>query len=188
MPPASGMLDRLLNENLELTEQVTSLSQERATLKHRLMYLERQLRHSENELAKVTSETENRPISDVTSNHKVRRKYSYMSNLVLNSYIKGACSHTLKLDSIFLFLHPLLLHLQIQRLYERYLRAESFRKALVYQKRYLLLLLGGFQECEQATLCLIARMGARPSTMLTTQQRPLVRFRSAVRAVIAVSR
>lgn len=85
MPPASGMLDRLLNENLELTEQVTSLSQERATLKHRLMYLERQLRHSENELAKVTSETENRPISDVTSNHKVRRKYSYMSNLFLNS-------------------------------------------------------------------------------------------------------
>lgn len=84
MPPASGMLDRLLNENSELTEQVTSLSQERATLKHRLLYLER-LRHSKNELAKVTSETENRPISDVTSNHKVRRKYSYMSNLFLNS-------------------------------------------------------------------------------------------------------
>uniref|UniRef100_A0A3Q3W5J8 Pericentrin/AKAP-450 centrosomal targeting domain-containing protein n=1 Tax=Mola mola TaxID=94237 RepID=A0A3Q3W5J8_MOLML len=61
-------------------------------------------------------------------------------------------------------------------------------KALVYQKRYLLLLLGGFQECEQATLCLIAHMGARPSPPLSSQRRPLGRFRAAVRVVVAVSR
>lgn len=82
----------------------------------------------------------------------------------------------------------ILIPLQVQRLYERYLRAESFRKALVYQKRYLLLLLGGFQECEQATLCLIATMGARPSPLLSSQRRPRMRFRAAVRVVIAVSR
>ncbi|XP_070699119.1 pericentrin [Pempheris klunzingeri] len=146
MPSSPNLLEKLLKENSELTERVTSLSQERATLKHRLTCLERQLRRTENELAKVTAETENRPINDVTSNSKV------------------------------------------QRLYERYLRAESFRKALVYQKRYLLLLLGGFQECEQATLCLIAHMGARPSTPLSSQRRPLGRFRAAVRVVIAVSR
>ncbi|XP_042356085.1 pericentrin isoform X2 [Plectropomus leopardus] len=145
-PPSPGLLERLLKENSELMERVTSLSQERATLKHRLTCLERQLQRTENELAKVTAETENRPINDVTSNSKV------------------------------------------QRLYERYLRAESFRKALVYQKRYLLLLLGGFQECEQATLCLIAHMGARPSPPLSSQNRPLGRFRAAVRVVIAVSR
>ncbi|XP_071353542.1 pericentrin isoform X2 [Trachinotus anak] len=143
---SSSLLERLLKENSELTERVTSLSQERATLKHRLTLLERQLRRTENELAKITTETENRPINDVTSNSKM------------------------------------------QRLYERYLRAESFRKALVYQKRYLLLLLGGFQECEQATLCLIAHMGARPSPPLSSQRRPLGRFRAVVRVVIAVSR
>ncbi|XP_054469221.1 pericentrin isoform X2 [Anoplopoma fimbria] len=142
---SSSLLERLLKENSELTERVTSLSQERATLKHKLTCLERQLRRTENELAKVTTETENRPVSDVISNSKV------------------------------------------QRLYERYLRAESFRKALVYQKRYLLLLLGNFQECEQATLCLIAHMGARPSPPLS-HNRPLGRFRAAVRVVIAVSR
>ncbi|XP_077416104.1 pericentrin isoform X2 [Vanacampus margaritifer] len=76
---------------------------------------------------------------------------------------------------------------KVQRLYERYLRAESFRKALVYQKRYLLLLLGGFKECEQATLCLIATMGVRASPPPSTR-RPLARFRSVVRVVIAVSR
>ncbi|XP_054861917.1 pericentrin isoform X3 [Amphiprion ocellaris] len=143
---SSNLLETLLKENSELTQRVTSLSQERATFKHRLTCLERQLRTTENELAKVTSETENRPINDVTNSSK------------------------------------------LQRLYERYLRAESFRKALVYQKRYLLLLIGGFQECEQATLCLIAHMGARPSPPLSSQRRPFGRFRAVVRVVIAVSR
>ncbi|XP_026194895.1 pericentrin-like isoform X2 [Anabas testudineus] len=143
---SSKLLEKLLKENSDLMERVTSLSQERATLKHRLTLVEQQLSRTENELAKVTTETENRPITDVTSNSKV------------------------------------------QRLYERYLRAESFRKALVYQKRYLLLLLGGFQECEQVTLSLIARMGARPSPPCSSQSRPLGRFRAAVRVVIAVSR
>ncbi|XP_043549346.1 pericentrin isoform X2 [Chiloscyllium plagiosum] len=80
--------------------------------------------------------------------------------------------------------------MKMQRLYGKYLRAESFRKALVYQKKYLLLLLGGFQECEQATLCLIARMGVYPSPtdIHVPTWRPLTKFRSAVRVVIAISR
>ncbi|XP_042078537.1 pericentrin isoform X4 [Haplochromis burtoni] len=143
---SSNLLETLLKENSELTERVTSLSQERATLKHKLTCLERQLRRTENELAKVTAETENRPVYDISSQSK------------------------------------------LQRYYERYLRAESFRKALVYQKRYLLLLIGGFQECEQATLCLIAHMGARPSPPVSSKRRPLGRFRAAVQVIIAVSR
>ncbi|XP_031703854.1 pericentrin [Anarrhichthys ocellatus] len=145
MPSSPSLPERLLKENSELTERVTSLSQERAALKHTLACTERQLRRTENELAKLTTETENRPINDVTSNSKM------------------------------------------QRLYERYLRAESFRKALVYQKRYLLLLVGDFQQCERDTLCLIARMGARPAPPLS-HNRPLGRFRAAVRVVIAVLR
>lgn len=82
--------------------------------------------------------------------------------------------------------------LKMQRLYGKYLRAESFRKALVYQKKYLLLLLGGFQECEQATLCLIARMGVYPSPtdfhVPNRHSRPLTKFRSTIRVVIAISR
>ncbi|GCB67009.1 hypothetical protein scyTo_0015071, partial [Scyliorhinus torazame] len=80
--------------------------------------------------------------------------------------------------------------MKLQRLYGKYLRAESFRKALVYQKKYLLLLLGGFQECEQATLCLIARMGVYPSPtdLHMPIRRPLTKFRSAIRVVIAISR
>ncbi|XP_061858246.1 pericentrin isoform X3 [Colius striatus] len=81
---------------------------------------------------------------------------------------------------------------KLQKLYRKYLRAESFRKALVYQKKYLLLLLGGFQDCEQATLSLIARMGIYPSPadlqLSGSRSRPFTKFRCAVRAVIAVSR
>uniref|UniRef100_A0A8D0HCE0 Pericentrin/AKAP-450 centrosomal targeting domain-containing protein n=1 Tax=Sphenodon punctatus TaxID=8508 RepID=A0A8D0HCE0_SPHPU len=82
-------------------------------------------------------------------------------------------------------------NLKMQRLYRKYLRAESFRKALVYQKKYLLLLLGGFQDCEQATLSLIAHMGVFPSTNLPvceSQTRSITKFRTAVRVVIAISR
>ncbi|XP_072179273.1 uncharacterized protein [Diadema setosum] len=82
---------------------------------------------------------------------------------------------------------------KIQRLYGKYLRAESFRKALVYQKKYLLLLLGGFQDCEQATLSLIAKMGAYPSPEdlrdhPSRHNKAFTRFRSAARVVVAISR
>uniref|UniRef100_A0A8C4Q0K6 Pericentrin/AKAP-450 centrosomal targeting domain-containing protein n=1 Tax=Eptatretus burgeri TaxID=7764 RepID=A0A8C4Q0K6_EPTBU len=80
---------------------------------------------------------------------------------------------------------------KLQKMYVKYLRAESFRKALIYQKKYLLLLLGGFQDCEQATLALIARMGAFPTPEPQpprTHSRAFSRFRSAARVVIAVAR
>ena len=72
MPSSQNLLERVMKENSELTQRVTSLSQEKATLKHRLTFLERELRLTENELAKVTTETENRPINDVISNAKVQ--------------------------------------------------------------------------------------------------------------------
>lgn len=70
------------------------------------------------------------------------------------------------------------------------MRAESFRKALVYQKKYLLLLLGGFQDCEAATLSMIAKMGGHPSSddVQSKTVSPLTRFRSAVRTVVAITR
>lgn len=82
---------------------------------------------------------------------------------------------------------------KIQRLYGKYLRAESFRKALVYQKKYLLLLLGGYQDSEQETLAVIATMGGQPSSTLDLVRRRqhhryLTMFRSAARMVVAIFR
>ncbi|KAG7466960.1 hypothetical protein MATL_G00148170 [Megalops atlanticus] len=77
-----------------------------------------------------------------------------------------------------------------QRMYRKYLRAESFRKALVYQKRYLLRLLDSFQDCERAILTLTARMGTYPSPGDTQAPlpHPVNRFRTAVHVVIAILR
>ncbi|KAB0373803.1 hypothetical protein FD755_014059 [Muntiacus reevesi] len=80
--------------------------------------------------------------------------------------------------------------LSMEKLYLRYLRAESFRKALIYQKKYLLLLIGGFQDSEQETLSMIAHLGVFPSKAdrKAAESRPFTRFRTAVRVVIAVLR
>ena len=84
--------------------------------------------------------------------------------------------------------------LQIQKLYGRCLRAESFRKALIYQKKYLLFLLGGFQETEAITLSMIAKMNDASNIDGTSKQlaygksRAFMRFRTAARVVIATWR
>uniref|UniRef100_A0A8D0VKE3 Pericentrin/AKAP-450 centrosomal targeting domain-containing protein n=1 Tax=Sus scrofa TaxID=9823 RepID=A0A8D0VKE3_PIG len=79
---------------------------------------------------------------------------------------------------------------RMEKLYLHYLRAESFRKALIYQKKYLLLLIGGFQDSEQETLSMIAHLGVFPSQAdkKAPASRPLARFRTAVRVVVAVLR
>jgi len=78
---------------------------------------------------------------------------------------------------------------KILKLYKRFIKAESFRKALVYQKRYLLLLLGGFQDCESTTLAMISQMGAFPANPDRSFRRTAVsRFRTAARAVLAIQR
>ncbi|XP_040339619.1 pericentrin isoform X9 [Herpailurus yagouaroundi] len=80
--------------------------------------------------------------------------------------------------------------MKMEKLYLRYLRAESFRKALIYQKKYLLLLIGGFQDSEQETLSMIAHLGVFPSKAdkKISTSRPFTKFRTAVRVVIAILR
>jgi len=82
----------------------------------------------------------------------------------------------------------------------QYRRTERHRQSLVYQKRYLLLLLAGFQDAELQTLGAIARMGAHPSsssssslrlaggTQLKSTRSAMRRFRVIARVVIAVHR
>uniref|UniRef100_G3TJW8 Pericentrin n=1 Tax=Loxodonta africana TaxID=9785 RepID=G3TJW8_LOXAF len=80
--------------------------------------------------------------------------------------------------------------IKMEKLYLHYLRAESFRKALIYQKKYLLLLIGGFQDSEQETLSMIAHLGVFPSKAdkKATASRPFTKFRTAVRVVVAILR
>ena len=77
---------------------------------------------------------------------------------------------------------------QLLKTYNHYARAASARKALVYQKKYLLGVISGFQETEGSTLELISKIQPLKDPAETPKKKPIMRFRVAVRVCIAVHR
>lgn len=68
-------------------------------------------------------------------------------------------------------------------LFGKYLRTESFRRALVHQKRYLLIVLGTYEANEAKVMSMVAgKLGATPKK----KQRPT--FKSVVLVAIAIER
>ncbi|XP_018091514.1 pericentrin isoform X2 [Xenopus laevis] len=177
-----SLMDVLQSENEELTKSVTALAKDKMELKSQLAELKRLQQPSERQ---VRSSSAVEPVFEAerAAWHRERRHLQ----IALKHAESELAKVTLENQPV-----PDVPNSKLHRLHRKYLRAESFRKALVYQKKYLLLLLGGFQACEQATLSLIARMGVYPSPsdlqIPVTEKPALTKFRSAVRAVIAISR
>ena len=81
------------------------------------------------------------------------------------------------------------MQLRLREVIIKFQRAESFRRALIYQKKYLILLLGGFQESEEVTLAMIANMGVTPLfAQRPRADRVRARFRAAVLCAMAATR
>jgi len=81
--------------------------------------------------------------------------------------------------------------MQIEELRVQLRRCEHHRQSLIYQKRYLLLLLAGYQDGEIQTLTAIASLGAHPSSSRVAGQRKrsaVLRFRVAARVITALYR
>ncbi|XP_036433742.1 A-kinase anchor protein 9 isoform X2 [Colossoma macropomum] len=193
---SSALTERLLRQNAELTGFVSRLTEEKNELRNQLLRLEEELRRQRHlsahnssrsgsegqELVLFSSERE------AWSREKIRLEKSLRQAEAELSRLRGE----IRSDALRDVAAPDTDNSALKRIYGKYLRAESFRKALIYQKKYLLLLLGGFQECEEATLSLIARMGGRPTysrlESLGQRRRGFTRFRSAVRVSIALSR
>ncbi|XP_016364291.1 A-kinase anchor protein 9-like [Sinocyclocheilus rhinocerous] len=177
-----SLMERLLKENTEFSECLAALSEEKISLKHTISCLERDLQSlKRQEQVNSPAVTEQCMLSEKLAWQKEKATLQAALRKAETELSKVTASNENRPNYD-------LSNNKVQRLYERYLRAESYRKSLVYQKRYLLLLLGGFQECEQATLALIARMGAQPTLSQSQVSRPLNRFRTSVRVVIAISR
>ncbi|NXC66961.1 AKAP9 protein, partial [Anhinga anhinga] len=198
--PSSSLTERLLRQNAELTGFVSRLSEEKNNLRNIVMKLEEELRRYEHR--QPSGDYSSRHLSDVGVNIDTlvasEKEVWNREKLSLQKSLKQANAELSKLRAELrseAFLRELGSDSEnavLRRIYGKYLRAESFRKALIYQKKYLLLLLGGFQECEEATLALIARMGGQPSytdlEIITHHSKGFTRFRSAVRVSIAISR
>lgn len=72
-----------------------------------------------------------------------------------------------------------------------YQRADSRRKALTYQKRYLLTVVGSYQLSAENTLSVLAQLTKeeRPYAVISRNRKsPKVRFRSAVFVLISMHR
>ncbi|XP_026699095.1 A-kinase anchor protein 9 isoform X3 [Athene cunicularia] len=197
--PSSSLTERLLKQNAELTGFVSRLSEEKNNLRNAVMKLEGELRKYQH---RQPGDYSSRHSSDVGVNIDTlvasEKEIWNREKLSLQKSLKQADAELSKLRAELrseAFLRELGSDSEnaiLRKIYGKYLRAESFRKALIYQKKYLLLLLGGFQECEEATLALIARMGGQPSytdlEIITHHSKGFTRFRSAVRVSIAISR
>ncbi|XP_062982917.1 A-kinase anchor protein 9 isoform X3 [Elgaria multicarinata webbii] len=200
LPSTASLTERLLKQNAELTGFVSRLSEEKNNLRNAVMKLEEELRRYQQRgpCGDSTFRLSMHDGGNVDALIASEREIWNKEKLTLQQSLKQAEAELAKLKAELrneAFLRELgsdSENAALKRIYGRYLRAESFRKALIYQKKYLLLLLGGFQECEEATLCLIARMGGQPSytdlEVITRRSKGFTRFRSAVRVLIAISR
>ncbi|XP_062956092.1 A-kinase anchor protein 9 isoform X2 [Cynocephalus volans] len=195
-----SLTERLLRQSAELTGHISQLTEEKNDLRNMVMKLEEQIRcyrqtgaGGDNSSRFSLSGGSNIDAIIASEKEVWNREKS-----ALQKSLKRAEAEVYKLrtelrnDAILQNLSPDSEHVTLKRIYSKYLRAESFRKALIYQKKYLLLLLGGFQECEDATLALLARMGGQPAftdlEVITNRPKGFTRFRSAVRVSIAISR
>ncbi|XP_047421105.1 pericentrin isoform X4 [Sciurus carolinensis] len=162
------LVDLLLQDNSALTSALSTAAREEAELRRAVSRLERTLRHHTQKGCILS-----RSGRSAWKQEKTAPRSSDSGQPALAASEEADTSHV-----------------KMEKLYLHYLRAESFRKALIYQKKYLLLLIGGFQDSEQETLSMIAHLGVFPSKAEKkgASSRPFTRFRTAVRVVIAVLR
>ncbi|XP_042601949.1 A-kinase anchor protein 9-like [Cyprinus carpio] len=197
---SSGLLnERLLRQNAELTGFVSRLTEEKNDLRNQLLKLEEELRRYRQKKTSAESSWMGAGVErqELVVFSSERDSWAQERNRLEKSLRQAEAELTrLRAENRSETLRDLtavdLDNMALRRMYGKYLRSESFRKALIYQKKYLLLLLGGFQECEEATLSLIARMGGFPAhtclESVSRQRRGFTRFRSAARVSIALSR
>nr|XP_029514210.1 A-kinase anchor protein 9-like isoform X4 [Oncorhynchus nerka] len=199
---SSSLTERLLRQNAELTGFVSRLTEEKNDLRNQTLRLEDELRRyrqaglgSGGSSRRGGADKQQEPASVLFSSEReawTRERSRLEKVLRLAQAEVTRLRGEIGTESLRDMTGPETDNSTLTKIYGKYLRSESFRKALIYQKKYLLLLLGGFQECEEATLSIIARMGSRPShcslESLTQSRLGLTRFRSAVHVSIAISR
>uniref|UniRef100_G1QSH5 Pericentrin n=1 Tax=Nomascus leucogenys TaxID=61853 RepID=G1QSH5_NOMLE len=164
-------VDILLKDNVSLTKALSTVTQEKLELSRAVSKLEKMLKHHlQKGCSPSRSERSAWKPDETASQSSLRRPDP--------SRLPPAANEEAHTSNV-----------KMEKLYLHYLRAESFRKALIYQKKYLLLLIGGFQDSEQETLSMIAHLGVFPSKAeRKITSRPFTRFRTAVRVVIAILR
>uniref|UniRef100_A0A3Q2XGB4 A kinase (PRKA) anchor protein 9 n=1 Tax=Haplochromis burtoni TaxID=8153 RepID=A0A3Q2XGB4_HAPBU len=192
---SNTLTERLLRQNAELTGFVSRLTEEKNDLRNHTLRLEEELRRYRQVGLGRRGASKMDSAGLLLSQEReawAREKIRLEKALHLAQSQVARLRGEIRSENLREITGPDADNAALKRMYGKYLRSESFRKALIYQKKYLLLLLGGFQECEEATLSLLTRMGGRPSLSslesLSQRCRGAMRFRSIARVSIALSR
>ncbi|XP_038171393.1 A-kinase anchor protein 9 isoform X3 [Arvicola amphibius] len=195
---STSCTETILRQNSELTGHVNQLTEEKNNLRNIIMQLEEQIKFYQQTSADRNcfsrfSFDGSASIKDIIASEKEvwsNEKLTLQKSLQRAEAKVCRLKDELKNDTLHQNRSPE--NAVLKRIYGKYLRAESFRKALVFQKKYLLLLLGRFQECEEATVGLLFHMTGFPgfSNPETGTSRPkgLAIFRRAIRVSIAITR
>ncbi|KAL6435526.1 hypothetical protein ACFW04_005475 [Cataglyphis niger] len=77
---------------------------------------------------------------------------------------------------------------KLQKFYGSYLRVDSRRKALAYQKKYLLCVISTYQYCEENTLYVLAQLTQNQRTYTRSSRKKTIRFRIAALTIISIHR
>ncbi|XP_013908255.1 PREDICTED: A-kinase anchor protein 9 isoform X3 [Thamnophis sirtalis] len=191
-PSSASLIEGLLKQYSELNELVKRLGSEKMAMRQEMIKLEKELRSYKGKGPCGDSSLHNGRNNDapITSEKEIWHKEKL--SLLKNSEIKLTKFKELKNEAFLKELESESENAALKIIYAKYLRAESFRKALIYQKQYLLLLLNGFQQCEEFTTTVLARMDGQPPFVqleaITHHSKSFTRFRSAAIALIAISR
>lgn len=82
-------------------------------------------------------------------------------------------------------------YVQAEHIYGKYLRANSKWKSLIYQKRYLLCVIGSYEISEENTFAILAQLTRKERLYIKRdhqRKRAIFRFKSAVLVIISIHR
>ncbi|XP_017483625.1 PREDICTED: putative uncharacterized protein MYH16 [Rhagoletis zephyria] len=171
-------LEKLRLQNKISSDRVTYLQMEIKSLQEKIGILEREndyLKVENQKLHKLRAEVVSAAMSESEDNVD-SLSVSMNPNINSNLYLNGLDKIPNSISS------NNLLMLKVRRLL-------SQKGALIYQKNYLIHLLNGFQITENATLALLSNLNhSKDVEEIDSKMRGKQRFRSAVYALIALSR
>ncbi|XP_076061295.1 uncharacterized protein LOC143037054 isoform X3 [Oratosquilla oratoria] len=186
-----------VRENVELCKSVLHLSNERHSTRLKMIHLESKIENLMEQLNQVKQET-NKP--EVEAILAAERSTWAAERSALQLAVSRAENKAMKLQSEMRSqpsipqIIPQTDDARVHYIYGKYQQSESWRKALIWQKQYLMLAISSYQDTEEHTLSRLASMALKSHLPLEEQNRRKCsldhrhRFRQCVFVVIAVLR
>ena len=158
-------LEKYSHEKAVLSAKLSQAREEKELFAHRAKNLEAQL--SQKKTAHSTGTLSVNLEEKVTRYFLIKLRFSLYGNLFISLFF------------------------QLQHFYGKYLRSDSRRKALVYQKRYLLSVLTCYQRSEENTLTFLSQLTQTQRTCIrksSSRKNPRSHFRSVALVIISIHR